>query len=1260
MLGNTSTLQIAIEVDAKDGIVSVRRIGDESEKAGKKGKKSFSGMGKSLDHFNKKAASATSSIMKLAGTVVSIYMLQRAIRALVNSMEKNIAAASRLNEVQSKFNVVFEGQRMEAEKWAKTLVDSYAMSRRESKEYLSSIQDLLVPMGMQAEMAGKLSFEIVKLSADLGSFNDLPTAQVMENIQSALVGEYEAMKKYGVVINATIVQEKALAMGLAETKDKLTAAHKAQAAYTLMVESSKAAIGDMARTSGEYANQLKQYKAIIEDVRVEFGEKLMPIATEALTKINKEIKELKETGQLDVWAIEMARVVIGSFQLMATGVQYVLESIYTARSIMASWMETWYKALSKYPFALKSINEGYKESARIWGEIKADNIKHMVNTHAAFEGLMSAIEKLKPAATKTLQDINKEGEPSLENFKKIERQINIIAADAFPGYSAAAKEHLTAVYEKLSDQEDKYKAIEKLIGRISGKELMETPDVEPDMTQTETYTNAMDQFRAAERTAWQEYYDWKKAKEKELWAHSLDYVVGYLGDITGIYKQIAGAGGKHSEEAFEIYKSFAKAQALIAGALGVMQVVGDMKIHPYVKAAFIALITGITSAQIAIIESSQPRGYKDGGIVQYGPGQPDDVPAWLTKGEFVVNDKATKKNRMLLEFINAEKYGLGGFVGGIGDMFTYPFQVLGNAIMPDMPGMSEVDLAGQMIEDLNETIRKLTSTLGDLARKVEDITIKYDEEAEKAKELGISIDLVTRARMAELNALAADISGDIQEIIESLTLGDYQQEMNRLTGWYDDQLEAIVALTAQGVDTTGMVEDLTLAYALQAEEAGKAAVELARQDLASAQDMQAMIRELAHPRSEWSVNDFVAEFDRLADQIGNLDDTSENYLSDLLSLTKDQVGILNHIEDLSRKTVESLKSSISSIDNMIVSLRGGELAPAQSMELFQSRYETLLAGAGTEQGLADFQSFIPEYLSFMQSYGVDYAELVGAVTADLEGIQTIFETQLTAVESLLGDISQNTEDTTMELVGLAAANNTLLSDMGASIGSLVDVLTTAAEAEAVAATEALAQAQAQAEAEAAAEAAQAAAAAAAEAAAIAAAEAAQAEAAAAAEAAAIAAAAAEEEARQNIISSIRGVLGLTVARDWFEFDYRQAIEGMMLSGLQDYLDNIIVQQQQFKGHQYGGLATELSWVAEKGPEWVVPTYEPERSRFLRDVGADPDVIGAAVARHIIPLVIEGGKEIHVHIEIDRREIGHAVAQEFDTNPEVVDAHRRQH
>lgn len=49
----------------------------------------------------------------------------------------------------------------------------------------------------------------------------------------------------------------------------------------------------------------------------------------------------------------------------------------------------------------------------------------------------------------------------------------------------------------------------------------------------------------------------------------------------------------------------------------------------------------------------------------------------------------------------------------------------------------------------------------------------------------------------------------------------------------------------------------------------------------------------------------------------------------------------------------------------------------------------------------------------------------------------------------------------------------------------------------------------------------------------------------------------------------------------------------------------------------GGLANELSFVGEKGAEWVIPTYEPEKSRFLKDIGFDMHTLGNSITEQLI-------------------------------------------
>jgi hypothetical protein len=246
-------------------------------------------LGKGLSAVGSKSIKVMGNIAKMGAALTAALGV-----AAVAGATKAVNVASQLEEVTGKFNTVFKNMRGDAKIWSDELVGSYAMSTREAREYLSAVQDLLVPMGMAEYEAGEMSSSIVKLAADLGSFNNKSTSQVMDDITSALTGSYETMKKYGVVLSAASIEQKAFSMGLATTKEELTPAIKAQAAYQMMVEGSSAAMGDMERTQASYANQMKQLSANWEEFVGIIGQEFLPYATQAVTAINTWFKANQE------------------------------------------------------------------------------------------------------------------------------------------------------------------------------------------------------------------------------------------------------------------------------------------------------------------------------------------------------------------------------------------------------------------------------------------------------------------------------------------------------------------------------------------------------------------------------------------------------------------------------------------------------------------------------------------------------------------------------------------------------------------------------------------------------------------------------------------------------------------------------------------------------------------------------------------------------------------------------------------------------
>lgn len=225
-------------------------------------------------------AGLSRSILAVAGVGGGLYMLQRGLRGVINE-------ASRTEEIVAKFNVVFRDQAKEASIWAMAFGDTVGRSTQDIKEWMASLQDTFVPLGIARDEAAELSKSLVKLAVDVASFNNKADADVIRDFTSALVGNHETVRKYGIIISESAIKQEALNQGLNKTYKELTDLEKVQLRYSLIQKGTVDAQGDAIRTSESYANQVKRLKANFAELQVALGEQLLPTLTDVVIKMNE-------------------------------------------------------------------------------------------------------------------------------------------------------------------------------------------------------------------------------------------------------------------------------------------------------------------------------------------------------------------------------------------------------------------------------------------------------------------------------------------------------------------------------------------------------------------------------------------------------------------------------------------------------------------------------------------------------------------------------------------------------------------------------------------------------------------------------------------------------------------------------------------------------------------------------------------------------------------------------------------------------------
>jgi len=261
-----------MSTEVKNIVVALRaRIGDFRKK--------MTAGGRSVMGFKKHTDAARASVGNLARTIK-----RAAIAAAAGfGITKLVGEASRLEETMNKFNVVFGDNAKAVKKWGDGFAKQVGRSRTQIAGFLAGTQDLLVPMGFTPGSAETMTKQIARLTVDLASFNNLQDSDVLRDIQAALTGSGEVMKKYGVIVSQAAVNQRLLNNGL--DPKTATEAAKAQARMQIIMAGTTAAQGDAIRSSGSFANQMKGLKAAFTDTAASLGAVLLPMATKVVTGI---------------------------------------------------------------------------------------------------------------------------------------------------------------------------------------------------------------------------------------------------------------------------------------------------------------------------------------------------------------------------------------------------------------------------------------------------------------------------------------------------------------------------------------------------------------------------------------------------------------------------------------------------------------------------------------------------------------------------------------------------------------------------------------------------------------------------------------------------------------------------------------------------------------------------------------------------------------------------------------------------------------
>lgn len=204
-------------------------------------------------------------------------------------------AALDIDRIESKSRIVFGASAGYVADWATTNSRALMLTRGEAQQVATTLGDLLIPMGFLPEAAAKLATEATATAAALARWDSQSrgVGNAQDALADALLGEFERLKEYGVVLDATTLDELVRAKGL----DGLTGAARRQAeAEIIMAEvnrQSAAAITSLSDSELTLADRTDMAKLAVARFRDDMAERLLPTLQRFLDWLNENSEDIQ-------------------------------------------------------------------------------------------------------------------------------------------------------------------------------------------------------------------------------------------------------------------------------------------------------------------------------------------------------------------------------------------------------------------------------------------------------------------------------------------------------------------------------------------------------------------------------------------------------------------------------------------------------------------------------------------------------------------------------------------------------------------------------------------------------------------------------------------------------------------------------------------------------------------------------------------------------------------------------------------------------
>ena len=240
-----------------------------------------------LSKTEKTVTKTTGGIKKALSSLTKGFTATAIVYGLIKVGKQAVQTASDLQEVQNVVEVSFGSMSAEVDKFAENALKQFGLSKLSAKQFASTYMAMSNGMGVAAEAGKNMSLNLTALSADMASFYNVEQDVAFTALKSVFTGETETLKQFGIVMTEANLEAYALSQGITKSYNAMSQAEKVALRYSFVLNATKGAQGDFARTSNNWANQVRILKEQFKELAGIIGNGLLKVLQPLIVLLNK-------------------------------------------------------------------------------------------------------------------------------------------------------------------------------------------------------------------------------------------------------------------------------------------------------------------------------------------------------------------------------------------------------------------------------------------------------------------------------------------------------------------------------------------------------------------------------------------------------------------------------------------------------------------------------------------------------------------------------------------------------------------------------------------------------------------------------------------------------------------------------------------------------------------------------------------------------------------------------------------------------------